>query len=350
MSDEAAFRAAVRAAPDDDAPRLRFADWLAERGDAASVARAEFIRVQCAAERLPADDPELPRLIAREQELLSAHQAQWEAGFHDPPLGLWERLTYQLAPENRWPRVDCWYVRGMVEEIALTGDQLHRGGELVLRNDPIRLVSIVDGMSHFGEWVEARPLAPYAPIFLYPWRHRFTAGHVRTLQERFRILEFRLPSHAQDWLRMLRGDSSTLQAVIDGFAALPNLGDRTPGSAIASVWGRFLNEVDSLRRRRPRLFGRRGYLRPEVERAHLALYFGDRLRRAGAWAVAADYLDARELRTIGGAVEAFMRRWRIMNPPRVVYALFKPDRIVEHEFSALMELPWYAGEAGGDRP
>lgn len=35
---------AVDAAGDDTTPRLAFADWLEERGDAASVARAEFVR------------------------------------------------------------------------------------------------------------------------------------------------------------------------------------------------------------------------------------------------------------------------------------------------------------------
>src|SRR5262245_21531260 len=48
MSDRAAFLAAIAAAPDDDLPRLVFADWLDEHGDSH---RAEFIRLQCAAAR-----------------------------------------------------------------------------------------------------------------------------------------------------------------------------------------------------------------------------------------------------------------------------------------------------------
>ena len=43
MSDRDAFLAAIHDAPDDDAPRLVFADWLEERGE---VERAEFIRIQ----------------------------------------------------------------------------------------------------------------------------------------------------------------------------------------------------------------------------------------------------------------------------------------------------------------
>lgn len=42
MNDEAAFLAAIAAAPGDPTPRLVYADWLEERGDP----RAEFIRLQ----------------------------------------------------------------------------------------------------------------------------------------------------------------------------------------------------------------------------------------------------------------------------------------------------------------
>lgn len=49
MNDRAAFLAAIREAPDDDAPRLIYADWLDENGEAE---RAEFVRVQCELARL----------------------------------------------------------------------------------------------------------------------------------------------------------------------------------------------------------------------------------------------------------------------------------------------------------
>lgn len=45
MTEREAFLAAIRAAPDDDLPRLVFADWLDEQGEGE---RAEFIRSQCA--------------------------------------------------------------------------------------------------------------------------------------------------------------------------------------------------------------------------------------------------------------------------------------------------------------
>ena len=65
MSDAPALLAAIRAAPDDDAPRLVYADWLDEHGQ---PERAEFIRLQCELAR--ANDPSLRR---REAELLAAH-------------------------------------------------------------------------------------------------------------------------------------------------------------------------------------------------------------------------------------------------------------------------------------
>ncbi len=60
--------AQVLAAPDDDGPRLVYADFLSEQGDP----RGEFIQVQCALAHHPRED-----LVARSNELLEEHGAQW---------------------------------------------------------------------------------------------------------------------------------------------------------------------------------------------------------------------------------------------------------------------------------
>ncbi|MFO0740989.1 MAG: TIGR02996 domain-containing protein [Labilithrix sp.] len=57
--------AAIRAAPDDDAPRLVYADWLLERGDP----RGELIVLQCG--------PRTEESRRREAELLREHELQW---------------------------------------------------------------------------------------------------------------------------------------------------------------------------------------------------------------------------------------------------------------------------------
>ena len=63
---EAALLAAVGAHPDDDTPRLVYADWLEEAGRAE---QAEFTRVQCRLEAGGPADPDYPDLLLREEEL-----------------------------------------------------------------------------------------------------------------------------------------------------------------------------------------------------------------------------------------------------------------------------------------
>ena len=70
--DEAAFLQTISAAPDDDLPRLVFADWLEERGDAE---RAEFIRLQCELASAPDSDPMRPFLVWRAVRLYAPYWA-----------------------------------------------------------------------------------------------------------------------------------------------------------------------------------------------------------------------------------------------------------------------------------
>ncbi|HYT92744.1 MAG TPA: TIGR02996 domain-containing protein [Gemmataceae bacterium] len=67
----------IIAHPDDDTPRLIFADWLEEQGDAA---RAEFIRVQVERAQLPHWDARQVRLRLREQQLIEQHGRTWNRG------------------------------------------------------------------------------------------------------------------------------------------------------------------------------------------------------------------------------------------------------------------------------
>ena len=76
-SPDPALVAAIRANPDDDTPRLACADWFEEQGDAASVARAEFIRTQIERARLEPGDPRQGELLTRELRLLKGHATVW---------------------------------------------------------------------------------------------------------------------------------------------------------------------------------------------------------------------------------------------------------------------------------
>jgi uncharacterized protein (TIGR02996 family) len=72
------FLGAVRAAPDEDAPRLVFADWLDEH---ARPEWAELIRLQCELARLAPADPRRAELAGREDWLIRTHRDQWLAPF-----------------------------------------------------------------------------------------------------------------------------------------------------------------------------------------------------------------------------------------------------------------------------
>jgi uncharacterized protein (TIGR02996 family) len=95
------FWAAIRAAPEDDGPRLVYADWLEEHGEAD---RAEFIRVQCALAKLGPDRrkgrTERLRLEPREKALLARHGGRWL----DPVRAV-------LRGSNPWDREDHWLGR-----------------------------------------------------------------------------------------------------------------------------------------------------------------------------------------------------------------------------------------------
>src|SRR5262249_20269221 len=89
MAEHPGFLQAVLDAPDDDAPRLIYADWLDDHGD---PARAEFIRLQCRPD---------PRQVGRAGALLGTHHARWLAPLLE--LGLKERRLWELGGRVLWP-------------------------------------------------------------------------------------------------------------------------------------------------------------------------------------------------------------------------------------------------------
>ncbi|MBN9118847.1 MAG: TIGR02996 domain-containing protein [Planctomycetes bacterium] len=85
MSTESALLAAILAQPDEDTPRLAYADWLDEHADAlpgrdpkAVRARAEFIRLQIAFHRRD-EDPDFDGARDRTNALRARHGEVWTA-------------------------------------------------------------------------------------------------------------------------------------------------------------------------------------------------------------------------------------------------------------------------------
>src|SRR4051812_18286256 len=80
MTHDEAFLKDIIEHPDDDAPRLIYADWLDEHGQ---TERAEFIRTQIELARLPENGERRATLAAREHDLLMAHTEEWMAPLED---------------------------------------------------------------------------------------------------------------------------------------------------------------------------------------------------------------------------------------------------------------------------
>ncbi|HEY1065457.1 MAG TPA: TIGR02996 domain-containing protein [Pirellulales bacterium] len=135
MRREQAFLQAVVESPDDDAPRLIYADWLDEHGD---ESRAEFIRLQCALETLPPDAPERPDYEQREQELLNRFAWTWA-----------ESLQPQ---DNEWV-----YRRGFVERVEMNLQTSRDSILSVLEKAPIRHIRDTSLFCDGAGLVEALP-------------------------------------------------------------------------------------------------------------------------------------------------------------------------------------------------
>jgi uncharacterized protein (TIGR02996 family) len=91
MTTRDALLAAIAAKPDDDLPRLVFADFLDETGDPTDAARAKLIRTQIEAANLPVGDPHRDELDRRVEELWEAHKSKWFEGVHEDRLPYPER-------------------------------------------------------------------------------------------------------------------------------------------------------------------------------------------------------------------------------------------------------------------
>jgi uncharacterized protein (TIGR02996 family) len=114
--DEAALRAAIVAAPDDDAPRLVLADLLTARGDP----HGELIVLMC---RIAAGDDNRDQLQKRVDALLAVG---------------WKAYAGELAP---YASPDA-FARGLVERVRMTVTVFAKQGAQLLRRHPLRVVAI----------------------------------------------------------------------------------------------------------------------------------------------------------------------------------------------------------------
>jgi uncharacterized protein (TIGR02996 family) len=120
MSDEKALLAAIWAEPHDDNARLVYADWLQETGEPVKAARAEFIRLQCEANRLDEFDPRRVELSDRAEALRKKHSGKWKGkvttfvrqakyvrGFPYPERQV-RVCRFTAIPASEWDEVPLW--------------------------------------------------------------------------------------------------------------------------------------------------------------------------------------------------------------------------------------------------
>lgn len=114
MSEEAAFLAGIRVQPKDDLRRLVYADWLDERGDGDSRAKAEYLRLDVHVSGLADDHPERDDHILALRNLAERLPLDWKAAVAKAPIencGVrwrfqcpkkWDRLEETRTPEVRY--------------------------------------------------------------------------------------------------------------------------------------------------------------------------------------------------------------------------------------------------------
>jgi uncharacterized protein (TIGR02996 family) len=117
---EDALLKAVIAEPDDDSPRLIYADWLEENGQ---EARAEFIRVQVALAWSREGSREYRELEARAEKLQRKHDIIWAGPFR-------EATTH-------WG-----YYRGFIHHTTLSLRSFVNHRELLFAHSPLQGIEI----------------------------------------------------------------------------------------------------------------------------------------------------------------------------------------------------------------
>ncbi|MDY3562002.1 TIGR02996 domain-containing protein [Gemmata sp. JC673] len=128
MSEEAALLRAIYAEPDDDTPRLVYADWLDENGQ---PGRAEFVRTQIElANRNDHTSDEYQKLNERANLLLEEHWGQWT-----------EQFT-AFSDAIRDERVAISFLRGLPESLSIMGATV-KDFEIIRRLPNLRHLEIM---------------------------------------------------------------------------------------------------------------------------------------------------------------------------------------------------------------
>ncbi|MCI0703718.1 MAG: TIGR02996 domain-containing protein [Planctomycetia bacterium] len=120
MNDGEALRRAILALPEDDTPRLIFADWLQENNQ---PERAEFIRAQVEAVRAEPFSPQARAAAATAEKLLEGRRGEWTRHIRE--------------------RVERWeFRRGFIEHVVVDPDRFPAAAEQLFAAEPVRSLQV----------------------------------------------------------------------------------------------------------------------------------------------------------------------------------------------------------------
>jgi uncharacterized protein (TIGR02996 family) len=124
MSDKEALLATILAEPDNDLPRLVFADWLEENGTVFERGWAELIRVQIAKARLVENSTAWNTLDKKDRDLRKKHKSE-------------------LLRPFRGKAMDGHVIRGFVERLTMHARRFMNDGERMFAVTPLETVRFV---------------------------------------------------------------------------------------------------------------------------------------------------------------------------------------------------------------
>ena len=187
------FLREIKEHPDDDTPRLIFADWLQEHGDAAAAARGEFLRSRVLRQRLPVDDPGHRVLKRREGELFTSYRWSWLGPLADAARAwTFDRGMIQVtalaesllsAEVTAWARTEAGFWVDALTVTELTSERAERLAASPLLGHLNRLdLSDNRFQPSFGPLFRA-PCLPYLTELILS-RNRLTTGHIACLAVR----------------------------------------------------------------------------------------------------------------------------------------------------------------------
>jgi uncharacterized protein (TIGR02996 family) len=186
-SAEDAFLQAILDSPDNDIPRLVFADWLEEQGNP----RGAFIRLQCQRAKMTRYDPGWKDILAQESAIFKQFDAEWSK----PVLRLADAIEYR---------------RGFIEHVRVSATKLLRNADRLFRIAPVCSIRL-DHVDRLAEIGQAKWLARVRELDMSqnPLGHRslralFESEHCRSLRL-LRLTECALDFNA---VRVIAGEAN----------------------------------------------------------------------------------------------------------------------------------------------